>query len=58
MMSSFIGFCRNPHKNAAGLDRLVAELQRAIRNPARDPEAALSKATASTRQSGRTIPKE
>ena len=33
MIASFIGFCRNPQKSGATLDRMVAELQRAIRNP-------------------------
>lgn len=32
-MSSFIGFCRNPNKTAVTFERLIAELQRAIRNP-------------------------
>jgi AcrR family transcriptional regulator len=38
MMASFIGFCRNPKNDAAAFDGLIAELQRAIRNPARDVE--------------------
>jgi len=43
-MSCFIGFCRNPHKDAERFERLVAELQRVIRNPALDaPPADLSK---------------
>jgi AcrR family transcriptional regulator len=33
LMSCFIGFCRNPNKDQATFERLVAELQRAIRNP-------------------------
>jgi AcrR family transcriptional regulator len=33
LMSTMIGFCRNRHKDASGYERLVAELQRAIRNP-------------------------
>jgi AcrR family transcriptional regulator len=35
IMAAFIGFCRNPRNGPAELDRLIAELQRAIRNPAR-----------------------
>ena len=50
MMSSFIGFCRNPHKNAETHARLVAELKRAIANPAHDATAAdLSKSGSSPR---------
>jgi AcrR family transcriptional regulator len=33
MMASFIGFCRNPRNDGAAFDGLIAELQRAIRNP-------------------------
>ena len=33
MISSFIGFCRNPLKDAARFDRLVGELKRAMRSP-------------------------
>jgi hypothetical protein len=33
LMSTMIGFCRNRYKDASGYERLVAELQRAIRNP-------------------------
>ena len=36
LMSSMIGFCRNRYKDGASFERLVAELQRAIRNPLRD----------------------
>ncbi len=36
LMSTMIGFCRNRHKDPASYERLVAELQRAIRNPLRD----------------------
>jgi len=56
MIATFIGFCRNPEKNPERLDRLVAELQRAIRNPAHDLDADLSKATAGTRHLGTTNP--
>ena len=41
LMSAFIGFCRAPNKSSDALDRLVAELQRAMRNPAL-PNADLS----------------
>ena len=58
MIATFIGFCRNPEKNPERLDRLVAELQRAIRNPALDRDADLSKATGSTRQLGTNNLKE
>lgn len=37
LISTFIGFCRSPSKTAESLDRLVAELQRAIRNPSAPP---------------------
>jgi AcrR family transcriptional regulator len=36
IMAAFIGFCRNPKNGAAELDGMVAELQRAIRNPAHE----------------------
>jgi AcrR family transcriptional regulator len=54
MMASFIGFCRNPEKNPAGLDRLFGELQRAIRNPAQAVDADLSISTGTPRHSGST----
>jgi AcrR family transcriptional regulator len=50
LMSTMIGFCRNRHKDAAAFDRLVAEIKRAIRNPASDQSAVLSKSTAEPRQ--------
>jgi AcrR family transcriptional regulator len=37
LMSAFIGFCRTANKTSDALDRLVAELQRAIRNPSVGP---------------------
>ena len=43
LISTFIGFCRNANKTPEALDRLVAELQRAIRNPDHRPPADLSK---------------
>ena len=52
IMASFIGFCRNPNKDAAALDRLVAELQRAIRNPALGLDADLSKSSGIPRLEG------
>jgi AcrR family transcriptional regulator len=58
MIATFIGFCRNPEKNPERLDRLVGELQRAIRNPAHDPDADLSKAAGSARHLGTTNLKE
>ena len=39
LISTFIGFCRSADKSPAVLERLVAELQRAMRNP----EPSLSK---------------
>jgi hypothetical protein len=51
-MSSFIGFCRNPHKDADRFERLVAELQRSIRNPALDAAAGLSKPAPPPRHQG------
>ncbi|HWA18445.1 MAG TPA: TetR/AcrR family transcriptional regulator [Devosia sp.] len=36
LMSTMIGFCRNRHKDPGSYERLVAELQRAIRNPNRE----------------------
>jgi AcrR family transcriptional regulator len=42
LMSSMIGFCRNRHKESGAYERLVAELQRAMRNPAASSERDLS----------------
>src|SRR3569833_370548 len=53
MMATFIGFCRNPEKNPERLARLVGELKRAIRNPALDHAADLSKVGRAVRQSGK-----
>ena len=58
MIATFIGFCRNPEKNPARLERLIAELQRAIRNPARIADASLSISTGTRRHSGSTRSKE
>lgn len=52
MMSSFIGFCRNPHKSAETYVRLVDELRRAMSNPAHAASADLSKPTGRARHSG------
>ena len=54
MMSSFIGFCRNPHKSAETHARLVAELKRAIANPAHSTAVDLSNSTGTPRHSGTT----
>jgi AcrR family transcriptional regulator len=35
IMAAFIGFCRNPKNGSPEVDRMIAELQRAIANPAR-----------------------
>jgi AcrR family transcriptional regulator len=58
MIATFIGFCRNPEKNPARLERLIAELQRAIRNPARVEDASLSISTGTRRHTGSTRSKE
>lgn len=58
MMASFIGFCRNPSKSPEAYDRLMAELQRAMRNPDRDRAADLSNSAAPARQSGGNTDKE
>jgi AcrR family transcriptional regulator len=52
MMSSFIGFCRNPQKTEQTLGRLVGELKRAIANPAHDLNADLSNSTGTPRHPG------
>jgi AcrR family transcriptional regulator len=58
MIATFIGFCRNPEKNPERLDRLVGELQRAIRNPSLDASADLSKSTPARRHPSGTKFKE
>ena len=58
MIATFIGFCRNPEKNAARLERLIAELKRSIRNPALDAPANLSKPAGTTRHHGGIVSKE
>lgn len=50
LIASFIGFCRGPHKSPDAFDRLVAEMQRAIRNPTLDAGGDLSKPTIAARQ--------
>jgi AcrR family transcriptional regulator len=50
VMSTMIGFCRNRHKDAASYERLVAELQRAIANPALAARIKKSNSTALPRQ--------
>jgi AcrR family transcriptional regulator len=57
LMATFIGFCRNTHKTPDALDRLVAELRRAMRNPAL-PAGTLSNSTALPRHSGSPTNKE
>ena len=52
LMSTFIGFCRSANKTPEALDRLVAELQRAIRNPGHRPVTELSKAAPALRHQG------
>jgi len=50
LMSTMIGFCRNRHKDTAAYERLVAEIKRAIRNPASGVTPVLSKSTGTSRQ--------
>lgn len=57
-MSTFIGFCRNPHKDSERFERLVAELQRTIANPAQNAAAGLSKPASPPRHLGDPIAKE
>jgi AcrR family transcriptional regulator len=52
MMSSCIGFCRNPKRTAESFERLVAELRRSIANPAHAAAAGLSNPAGSPRHSG------
>jgi len=54
MIATLVDFCRNPEKDPARLDRLVGELRRAIRNPAHDRSADVSKATGASRHPGPT----
>ncbi len=53
LMSSFVGFCRTPHRDLAALERLVAELRRAILSP-----SSLSKSSRSARQAYGTTSQE
>ena len=55
LIGTFIGFCRSPHKNAASFERLVAELRRAIRNPALKADADLSNGKRTTRHSSKRL---
>jgi len=52
LISSFIGFCRSPSKTPESLERLVAELQRAMRNPHRETQTALSNPASASRHRG------
>jgi AcrR family transcriptional regulator len=63
IIGSIIGFCRTGMGDLDGLDRLVAELQRAIRNPALDApgvqaNADLSKSVGTLRHLGGPVSKE
>lgn len=49
LMSTMVGFCRNRHKDSGSYERLVAEIKRAIRNPAADPAPDLSKPAGAAR---------
>jgi len=58
MMSTMIGYCRNRFRDAAGYERLVAELQRAIRNPDRNAKPGdLSNPTIAPRQRRARLPR-
>jgi AcrR family transcriptional regulator len=58
LMSSMIGFCRNRHKELGAYERLVAELQRAMRNPAAEPALDLSKSSGAARYRANTSNRE
>jgi AcrR family transcriptional regulator len=58
LMSAMIGFCRSPHKYPDAFDRLVAELQRAIRNPALGEVSDLSKSAVLPRHDRERASKE
>jgi AcrR family transcriptional regulator len=63
IIGAMIGFCRTGMGDLAGFDRLVAELQRAIRNPALDAlgahvNADLSKSAGTPRHPGEPVSKE
>ena len=58
LMSSMIGFCRNRHKEPGAYERLVAELQRAMRNPAAGPVLDLSKSSGAVRHRADTSNRE
>ena len=55
LIGTFIGFCRNAHKDPGSFERLVAELQRAIRNPALDADANLSNGKKAPRHSSKRL---
>lgn len=57
LLSTFVGFCRNTHKTPDALDRLVAELKRAMRNPV-PVTGTLSNSAASERHSDSQSNKE
>jgi AcrR family transcriptional regulator len=50
LMSTMIGFCRNRHKDPGSYERLVAELQRSIANPAVAAGREMSNSAALPRQ--------
>jgi AcrR family transcriptional regulator len=58
LMSTMIGFCRARNKEPGAYERLVAELQRAIRNPAAAPALDLSKASGAVRHRASTSNRE
>ena len=59
MISSFVGFCRNPDRDQSRFDRMVGEIKRAIRNPApHAPDVNLSNPAQTERLLGGPVLKE
>jgi AcrR family transcriptional regulator len=58
IMASMIGFCRNPEKDESRFERLIAEIRRAIRNPALPAGPDLSNPATAPRHRGTNSEKE
>ncbi len=58
MISSFVGFCRNPDRDQSRFDRMVGELRRSIRNPVHEAPPDLSKPGSAERLSRGPVSKE